>query len=122
MSDADGEMFMKFTNFDLLARTWDQIIDHLLPHAINKAAIKTKILMPICLAKALSGITDKTLSKELKLPEANQLVDRKAHDSFPPTVSYTITAHGLSLQKVLDELHLWGAAYREHVIGKRESA
>lgn len=71
------------------------------------------------LAKAVNGITDKTLSKELKLLEGNKLIERKVHHTFPPTVDYTITAHGLSLGKVLDELHFWGLAHREVVIGKR---
>ncbi|WP_031529087.1 winged helix-turn-helix transcriptional regulator [Dyadobacter crusticola] len=69
------------------------------------------------IAKAVNGITDKTLSKELKSLEANQLIKRDVYDTFPPTVEYTITPHGLSLEKVLDELHFWGLAHRKQVIG-----
>ncbi|MEQ9439022.1 MAG: helix-turn-helix domain-containing protein [Cyclobacteriaceae bacterium] len=64
------------------------------------------------------GITDKTLSKELKLLEMNKLVTRTVYDTFPPTVEYAITAHGTSLQKVLDELYQWGLKHRKEVIGK----
>ena len=70
------------------------------------------------LAREVNGITDKTLSKELKHLEANQLVLREVFDTFPPTVQYTITAHGRSLEKVLEELHLWGLAHRKAVMGK----
>jgi len=70
------------------------------------------------LAREVKGITDKTLSKELKLLEANKLVRRDVYDSFPPTVEYTITSHGISLEKVLHELHLWGLSHRKKVIGK----
>jgi DNA-binding HxlR family transcriptional regulator len=70
------------------------------------------------IAKEVSGITDKTLSKELKNLEANQLVKREVYDTFPPTVEYTITAHGKSLEKVLEELHYWGLAHRKKIIGK----
>lgn len=70
------------------------------------------------IAKEVTGITDKTLSKELKSLEANQLIRRDVYDTFPPTVEYTITAHGMSLEKVLDELHFWGLAHRMKVIGK----
>lgn len=70
------------------------------------------------ISKEVSGITDKTLSKELKSLEANSLVRRDVYDTFPPTVEYTITPHGLSLEKVLDELHFWGLAHRKKVIGK----
>ncbi|WDF55589.1 winged helix-turn-helix transcriptional regulator [Mucilaginibacter sp. KACC 22063] len=70
------------------------------------------------IAKEVQGITDKTLSKELKSLEANKLVLRTVYDTFPPTVEYAITSHGLSLEKVLDELHFWGLAHRKEVIGK----
>jgi DNA-binding HxlR family transcriptional regulator len=70
------------------------------------------------IAKEVNGITDKTLSKELKTLEANKLIRRDVYDTFPPTVEYSITPHGMSLEKVLDELHFWGLAHRKKVIGK----
>lgn len=70
------------------------------------------------LAREVNGITDKTLSKELKHLEANLLVTREVFGTFPPTVQYTITDHGRSLEKVLEELHLWGLAHRKVVMGK----
>jgi len=70
------------------------------------------------IAREVSGITDKTLSKELKNLEANKLIIRTVYDAFPPRVEYSITQHGLSLEKVLDELHFWGLTHREKVIGK----
>lgn len=70
------------------------------------------------ISKEVPKITDKTLSKELKSLESNKLIKREVHDTFPPTVEYSITSHGLSLEKVLDELHFWGLAHRKKVIGK----
>jgi DNA-binding HxlR family transcriptional regulator len=70
------------------------------------------------IAREVNGITDKTLSKELKILEVNKLVLREVYHTFPPTVEYSITQHGLSLEKVLDELHFWGLAHRKKVIGK----
>lgn len=69
------------------------------------------------IAREVKGITDKTLSKELKNLESNKLIVREVKDTFPPTVEYSITEHGLSLEKVLDELHFWGLAHRAEVIG-----
>lgn len=69
------------------------------------------------ISREVNGITDKTLSKELKNLEANQLICREVYATFPPTVEYSITPHGLSLEKVLDELHFWGLAHRKKVLG-----
>ncbi|WP_317166302.1 winged helix-turn-helix transcriptional regulator [Spirosoma agri] len=70
------------------------------------------------LAKEVTGITDKTLSKELKSLEANKLIQRTVHATFPPTVDYSITAHGMSLENVMEALHYWGLAHRQEIIGK----
>lgn len=70
------------------------------------------------ISKEVNGITDKTLSKELKNLEANKLVKRSVYDTFPPTVEYSITAHGKSLEKVMEELHYWGLLHRKKIIGK----
>jgi DNA-binding HxlR family transcriptional regulator len=65
----------------------------------------------------IPGLTDKSLSKELKELEANQLITRKVHDSFPPRVDYSITEHGRSLEKVINELRNWGKDHRKKIIG-----
>ena len=70
------------------------------------------------ISRDVNGITDKTLSKELKSLEMNKLILREVQSTFPPTVEYSITSHGLSLEKVIDELHFWGLAHRQKVIGK----
>lgn len=68
------------------------------------------------ISREVTGITDKTLSKELKNLEANKLLRRDVYDTFPPTVEYTITEHGKSLEKVMEELHFWGLAHRKEII------
>lgn len=70
------------------------------------------------ISKEISGITDKMLSKDIKILETNKMVTRSVYDTFPPTVEYAITQHGKSLQKVLDELYHWGLEHRKEVIGK----
>ena len=70
------------------------------------------------ISKEINGITDKTLSRELKRLESNMLIRRDVQATFPPTVEYSITPHGMSLEKVIDELHFWGLAHRVKVIGK----
>jgi DNA-binding HxlR family transcriptional regulator len=70
------------------------------------------------ISKEVGGISDKTLSKELKNLEINQLVKRAVYDTLPQAIEYTITAHGKSLEKVMEELHYWGLAHRKEIIGK----
>ncbi|MDC8104931.1 winged helix-turn-helix transcriptional regulator [Chryseobacterium sp. PTM-20240506] len=70
------------------------------------------------LSKEVTGITDKILSKELKLLEVNKLIKREAFDTVPPKVEYSITEHGMSLEKVLDELHFWGLSHRSRILSE----
>jgi len=70
------------------------------------------------ISKEIGGITDKMLSKELKALELNKLLTRTVYDSFPPTVEYTITQHGLSLDTVISALRDWGVDHRKKIIGK----
>src|SRR5258708_31600112 len=70
------------------------------------------------ISKEVHGITDKVLSKELKMLEMNKLISRTVYDSFPPTVEYAITEHGRSLNEVITSLHKWGTAHRKKIIGK----
>jgi len=70
------------------------------------------------ISKEINGITDKMLSKELKELEMNQLITRTVYDTFPPTVEYAITEHGLSLDIVILSLKNWGMRHRKKIMGK----
>jgi DNA-binding HxlR family transcriptional regulator len=70
------------------------------------------------IAKEVSGITDKMLSKELKDLEVNQLITRTVLDTFPPTVIYKRTEHADSLSDVISALRGWGYLHRQKIIGK----
>jgi len=70
------------------------------------------------ISRELNGITDKVLSKELKDLEVNQLIKRTVYDSFPPVVEYSITEHGKTLEKVVNELSIWGMSHRKKIIGR----
>lgn len=70
------------------------------------------------ISKEVDGVTDKMLSRELKDLEINQLITRKVYDTFPPTVEYSLTEHGRSLEAVVAELYHWGLKHRKKIIGK----
>ena len=63
------------------------------------------------------GISNKMLSQELKDLEQNKLVKRTVLDTQPPTVLYELTAHGKSLQTIINHLTDWGKAHRKKIIG-----
>jgi DNA-binding HxlR family transcriptional regulator len=64
------------------------------------------------------GISNKMLSQELKDLEVNKLVKRTVLDTQPITVQYELTAHGKSLQTIINNLTEWGIKHRKEVVGK----
>lgn len=84
--------------------------------ALSKGATRFKQV-----AKEVPGITDKMLSKELKDLEVNHLVKRDVLPTFPPTVDYTLTNHGKTLDRVIMELSAWGIAHRNEIFGRQST-
>ena len=70
------------------------------------------------LAKQVNGITDKMLSKELRELEMNELVKRTVYDTVPVVVEYSMTPYGETLEKLIEELQVWGANHRKRIIKK----
>lgn len=60
----------------------------------------------------LKGISDKTLSANLKELEHDGLIHRKVHAQIPPKVEYRLTKRGESLMEVLDQLCTWGEQHK----------
>ena len=59
------------------------------------------------LERAIDGINTRMLVKELKLLESKGLVSRKAYATVPPTVEYSLTEKGRSLQTVIVAVQQW---------------
>ena len=60
----------------------------------------------------LGRVADKTLSRNLKELEKDELVCRTVYPQIPPKVEYTLTERGRSLVRVLDQLCDWGMENR----------
>jgi DNA-binding HxlR family transcriptional regulator len=71
------------------------------------------------ISKEIPNITDKMLSKELRDLEVNQLVKRTVYDTVPVTVEYSMTPYAQSLEKLIEELRLWGVQHRKKITGKK---
>ena len=60
------------------------------------------------LMKAMSGITQKMLTQQLRELEQDGLVARKVYPEVPPRVEYSITPYGQTLEPVLQLMCDWG--------------
>lgn len=63
------------------------------------------------LQRAIAGITQKMLTKQLRELEHDYFINRKVYPQVPPKVEYSLTSVGESLKDVLDVMHKWGENY-----------
>ncbi len=68
--------------------------------------------------RIIDGIGPKMLSKELHDLELNHLVKRSVMDTKPVTVKYELTAHGRTLENIINQMRVWGLSHRKEVFGK----
>ncbi|MBV9387847.1 MAG: helix-turn-helix transcriptional regulator [Chroococcidiopsidaceae cyanobacterium CP_BM_ER_R8_30] len=73
------------------------------------------------LQRDLSGITHRTLAKQLKEMEANGLVVREDFGEIPPRVEYRLTPLGRSLEPVLLTMHDWAVVHGSEVRGSENN-
>ncbi len=68
--------------------------------------------------RTVDGIGTKMLSKELQDLEINLLVKRTVMETRPVTVKYELTPHGHTLERIINEMRIWGRTHRKEVLGK----
>ncbi|MDR3680430.1 MAG: winged helix-turn-helix transcriptional regulator [Flavipsychrobacter sp.] len=68
--------------------------------------------------RLLDGIGTKMLSKELHDLEMNLLVKRAVMETTQTTVKYELTPHGRTLERIINEMRIWGRSHRKVVIGR----
>lgn len=61
------------------------------------------------LSRALSGVSAKVLTQQLRELELDGVLERTVFPEVPPRVEYRLSARGLALIPVLESLHAWGA-------------
>ena len=64
------------------------------------------------LLRRLDGITQSTLTRQLRELEADGFLHREVYPEVPPRVEYSLTDLGRSLKPVLDAMRTWGEEYR----------
>jgi DNA-binding HxlR family transcriptional regulator len=65
------------------------------------------------LAQYMPLISRKVLTEQLRELEEDGIVRREAFAELPPRVEYSLTAHGLALLPILDQLCAWHSAAPE---------
>ena len=63
------------------------------------------------LQRDLSGISHRTLTKQLRELEADGLVERHDFAERPPRVEYRLSSLGYSLEPILLAMHEWAVAH-----------
>ncbi len=64
------------------------------------------------------GITQTTLSQQLKILEREGLIHREVFPEVPPRVEYSLTEIGKSFQPVLDSIEIFGKKYIDYLKGR----
>jgi DNA-binding HxlR family transcriptional regulator len=65
------------------------------------------------LHRALSGVSHRTLTQQLRELESHGIVRRKVHRQIPPKVEYSLTPVGETLKPVLAAMHDWANEYSQ---------
>src|SRR5713226_2974082 len=63
------------------------------------------------LKRAVPGITQRTLTQQLRDLQCTGIVERTVYPDMPPKVAYAITPLGESLRPVLDAMCRWGKSH-----------
>ncbi len=66
------------------------------------------------LSRAISGISQKMLTQQLRQMEKDGIIKRKVYAEVPPRVEYSLTDIGKSLKPVLNAMHKWGSRYKNN--------
>jgi DNA-binding HxlR family transcriptional regulator len=69
------------------------------------------------LQRELSGITHRTLAKQLREMEENGLIERWDYKEIPPRVEYRLSPLGLTLKDILWAMHVWAERHGHKIRG-----
>ncbi|NSC19949.1 helix-turn-helix transcriptional regulator [Streptomyces albus subsp. chlorinus] len=65
------------------------------------------------LRRALPGVTQRMLTRQLRELEADGIVLRTVYAQVPPKVEYSLTRTGRTLEDIVWQLDAWGRWYRD---------
>ena len=71
------------------------------------------------LVRALTGVTQKMLTQQLREMERHGLVQRQVYAQVPPKVVYSLTPLGRSLKPVVDAMCRWGELHGSTALSRQ---
>ncbi len=71
--------------------------------------------------RELPGLTQATLTKQLRALEENGLLVRTVYNQIPPKVEYSLSDIGEKFKPVMDSLKTWGGEYIQFINNKKSS-
>lgn len=95
-----------FTAQKLLSGKWSILI----MYHLNKGTLRFGELQ-----RTMEGITQATLTKQLRMLEEFGLVNRYVYPEIPPKVEYSLTELGKEFQPVLEQVRVWGDKYIKYL-------
>jgi DNA-binding HxlR family transcriptional regulator len=72
------------------------------------------------LSRRLAGVSQKMLTQTLRTLERDGLLTRTVTPTVPVTVTYELTALGLSLHDVMRGIKAWAEAHMDEVLANRD--
>ncbi len=63
------------------------------------------------LSRRVGSVTQRSLTKQLRELEADEIVSREVFAVVPPRVEYSLTPKGKALAPVVQALHRWGSCF-----------
>ena len=72
------------------------------------------------LERSLAGISPRTLSLRLRALEEEGIVERHTYAEVPPRVEYALTAKGLALLPIIDDMRTYGEEWLGEPVGERD--
>ncbi|MBC6422190.1 MAG: winged helix-turn-helix transcriptional regulator [Hormoscilla sp. SP5CHS1] len=66
------------------------------------------------LHRALTGITQKMLTQQLRELEQDAIIHREVYPQVPPKMEYSLTLLGKTLEPIIYAMHDWGLPFRKN--------
>ncbi|GAB4075076.1 transcriptional activator HxlR [Barrientosiimonas marina] len=104
----------KELTLDVIGGKWKMLILWYLGKEGTKRFGELRSLIP--------GITQKTLTNQLRELEEDMIIHREVYPVVPPKVEYSLTEQGCSLMPILEAMNAWGRHYMDTVMKMNANA